>query len=285
VGTNVDGSDVEEAGSAGQGGAGFAGFGGGGAGARAGSGGAARPDATDERTEGAAGSVDAARGFDAADSSDSAFSDGRDAPSDAPTDTGEGCVRESRSEFCLRAFKNCNNVTAVDNCGIQASFDCGVCVPLEACGGTGFANVCGAPVNLVAPGGTVTASNTGVTPEDMTKAFDNDGATKWYVNAVTMVWVAYQFPAGQTHRVTSYGVTSGNDSPGRDPSSWQLQGSNDGTLWTALDTRTAETFANRLQMKIYPSTGAAAYSRFRFFVTAISSGTEFQVQEIQLFGD
>ena len=229
--------------------------------------------------------VDGAGDVTDSNSRDSSFRDSTGNPSDAPGDVEGECVRESRSEFCLRAFKNCESVTALDNCGISTTFDCGVCVPLEACGGTGTPNVCGAPVNLVVPGGTVTASNMGIPPEDMTKAFDDDGATKWFTSPVSMPWVAYQFPGGATHVVTSYGITSGNDSPVRDPKNWQLQASNDGMTWMTLDTRTGETFPNRLQMKIYPCTGTAAYSRFRFFVTAINAGTEFQVEEIQLFGN
>ncbi len=203
-----------------------------------------------------------------------------DAPSDA---TGE-CARETRSAFCIRVAKNCGPVTGIDNCGVSINVDCGICVPLEACAGTGIANICGAPPNL-AQGGTVTSSNVGTTPEEMTKAFDGDGLTKWFASGTKTPWIAYQFAEPGTHVVTSYGVASANDFPVRDPSAWQLQGSNDGTTWITLDTRMGQTFANRFQTNIYPCANATAYPRYRFLVTANSGSPDTQVAEIMLFGN
>jgi len=60
-----------------------------------------------------------------------------------------------------------------------------------------------------------------------------------------------------TYAVNAYTVTSANDEPGRDPKSWQLEGSNDeGATWTAVDTQTDQTFANRFQ------TNATCYRLF-----------------------
>jgi hypothetical protein len=152
------------------------------------------------------------------------------------------------------------------------------------CSGAGPPNVCGAPPNL-AQGGTVSASDPGTVPEDMAKAFDNDPLTKWFVSGVKTPWIAYAFTASASHIVTSYSVTSANDAQDRDPTGWQLQGSNNGTTWTTVDTRTSEVFANRFQTNFYSCTNTTAYRRYRFLVTANNGSIDFQVDEIQLFGN
>jgi hypothetical protein len=227
---------------------------------------------------------DAPRRFDSGTDATRPAEPDEDAATDASPDAVGECVRESRSAFCLRLGKNCGTVSARDNCGSETSQDCGSCIPLETCGGLGMANICGAPPNI-AQNGTVTASNAGIAPEDMTKAFDHDGLTKWFVFANQMPWIAYQFAAGTTHVVTSYGIASANDFAERDPTAWQLQGSNDGTTWTTLDTRTAQTFPNRFQTTIYAIANQTAYQRYRLQITATNGSPDVQLAEILLFGN
>ena len=196
-----------------------------------------------------------------------------------------GCVAEGSAAFCVRVGKNCGTVSGNDNCGSPISTNCGTCAPLVTCGGAGRGNVCGAPPNL-AQGGTVSASNPGVSPEDMTKAFDGKSASKWFAgNGVTTGWIAYQFAGSTSHTVTSYAITSANDMPARDPFDWQLQGSNDGTTWTTVDTRASQVFVNRFQTNGYACVNSTAYQRYRLNVTANSGGNELQLAEIQLFGN
>ena len=61
------------------------------------------------------------------------------------SDTGD-CVPEIDADFCERLGKNCEDVTAQDNCGQFRTVNCGICDGdgLE-CGGGGTANVCGCP--------------------------------------------------------------------------------------------------------------------------------------------
>ena len=46
--------------------------------------------------------------------------------------------------------------------------------------------------------------------------------------------------------VVHYALTSANDSPERDPKDWQLQGSQNGSDWTTLDTQSGQDFAGSL---------------------------------------
>ncbi|HEV3193659.1 MAG TPA: discoidin domain-containing protein, partial [Polyangiaceae bacterium] len=190
---------------------------------------------------------------------------------------------ESNAAFCLRLGKNCGDTTANDNCSNMMTVNCGMCGQLQACGGGGQSNVCGA---LTSPlGGAVTSSSPGVAPEDMTKAFDGNTATKWYAgNGVKTGWIAYQFMPAASHTVTSYSISSANDVPVRDPNAWQLQGSNDGQTWTMVDTRTGEMFAARFQTNKYTCTTPGAYSHYRLNVTANNGGNDLQLSELRLFG-
>jgi hypothetical protein len=120
----------------------------------------------------------------------------------------------------------------------------------------------------------------------MTKAFDGKSASKWFAgNGVKTAWIAYQFAGSTSHTVTSYAITSANDLPPRDPFDWQLQGSNDGTNWTTIDTRTSQVFINRFQTNSYACVNGNAYQRYRLNVTANSGANELQLAEIQLFGN
>jgi hypothetical protein len=205
------------------------------------------------------------------------------ASSDAAIEADASCTVETSVAFCARLGKNCGNTTANDRCGNPMTVNCGTCGAFQTCGGGGQANVCGALT--AGAGGTVSSSNPGIVPEDMAKAFDANSATKWFAgNGVRTGWIAYQFAAAATHTVTSYSLTSANDQPGRDPSAWQLQGSNDGQTWTTVDTRTGQTFAARFQTNSYSFAGNTAYARYRLNVTANSGGTDLQLADLQFFG-
>jgi len=148
----------------------------------------------------------------------------------------------------------------------------------SAGGGSG-----GGTGSSVTTGGTVTASSTvSPTGEDRAKAFDGSSSTKWLISSSTG-WIQYQFASGVSHAVTSYAITSANDYPTRDPKNWTLQGSNDGTSWTTLDTRTSETFASRFQTKTYTFSNTTSYKYYRLNVTANNGGAELQIAEIGLF--
>ncbi len=55
-----------------------------------------------------------------------------------------GCKAEADAAFCTRLGKDCQAVTASDNCGVARTADCGACTGALTCGGGGTSNVCGA---------------------------------------------------------------------------------------------------------------------------------------------
>ncbi len=128
----------------------------------------------------------------------------------------------------------------------------------------------------------VTASGENPPSETKEKLTDGDDQTKWLTRSTTG-WVAYKMAAPVA--VSSYSMTSANDSPGRDPKNWALQGSNDGTTWTDLDTQTNQVFADRFQVRKFEFTNTTAYANYRLNITANSGEPLIQLADLELYKD
>lgn len=136
------------------------------------------------------------------------------------------------------------------------------------------------PNDITDAGGTITAQyNNSPSGEEIGKLIDNSTSTK-YLTTNGSGWV--QFHAGTAAVVKSYTITSANDVPDRDPKNWTLQGSNNGSSWTTLDTRTNQSFATRFLKKTYTITNTTSYAYYRLNVSAVQSGTIMQLSEWEL---
>lgn len=147
-----------------------------------------------------------------------------------------------------------------------------------------FGTVPGTSFDLTDNGGVITAQypNTANANEDYPKLIDNNSQTKYYRSGRTGLWVQYQSTVAAI--VTYYTITSANDVPTRDPKNWTLSGSNDGTNWTVIDSRSDEVFATRLLKKTYLiNNNSAAYSYYRLTITANNGHTGTQFAEWELF--
>jgi hypothetical protein len=114
--------------------------------------------------------------------------------------------------------------------------------------------------------------------EGSLKLVDNDVNSKFLINPYqSTFYMQLTFPAAQ--QVASYTLTSGNDAPGRDPKDWVLSGSMDGSTWVELDKRAGETFSGRNLTKTYSFKNTTLYNQYRISVSAIGSGTLFQLSE------
>ncbi|MBN1411324.1 MAG: discoidin domain-containing protein [Spirochaetales bacterium] len=130
-------------------------------------------------------------------------------------------------------------------------------------------------------GGTVSAQYTdSPSGEEIDKLIDNSSSTK-YLTFHASGWV--QFQANASYVVTGYSITSANDAEERDPLTWTLQGSANGSTWVTLDSRSGEDFPNRFQLKSYSFTNSASYSYYRLNMTN-NSGTILQLAEWEIFG-
>jgi hypothetical protein len=107
------------------------------------------------------------------------------------------------------------------------------------------------------------------TPELPPNVVDGNFATKWLDYTFESSSLTFDF--GTAKAVDSYNYVTGNDTPDRDPVSWTIEGSSDGTSWALLDTITdfAPTTA-RSQLAtttnfVLPANPAPVITEFDFF--------------------
>lgn len=119
--------------------------------------------------------------------------------------------------------------------------------------------------------------------QEVVVSADGSVATKWCIihGGRELQW---QVDAGRTITPAFYAFTSAEDMPVRDPRTWKLEGSLDGTAWTVLDEKKDEpAFAKRNERRQYALKSAAA--RFFRFTFQPNPGVEhFQVAEIEIDG-
>jgi len=119
--------------------------------------------------------------------------------------------------------------------------------------------------------------------EGSLKLVDNDLNTKFLVGGLPAdfeLWLQQQLPSSQI--VNRYTITSGNDAPERDPTHWELQGSNDASSWTTLDSRIEESFTGRNQTREFIIENEEAYSYYRLFITKNGGSDAVQISEWRL---
>lgn len=116
------------------------------------------------------------------------------------------------------------------------------------------------------------------------KLMDGLASTKWLHFADT-TWVQYDFGASVTKTIRRYRLTSANDAPERDPYTWTLKGSNNGTDFTNLDTRESVAFAARGETLEFKVSSPGAYRYYRLDIATNrgpSSATSTQLAEWRL---
>ena len=146
-------------------------------------------------------------------------------------------------------------------------------------------------VDLTSPtGGTITNSAS-LSPYLGTKAFDDgsltDSNSRWLANKSTLpnAWVQFQFNEGakvvNAYRV--YGLTS-YDYATRDPKDFKLEGSNDGTNWTLLDSQSNQTSWGDHEARYFEFTNWTPYSYYKFTITANNGASDYTgVQELEFY--
>jgi len=130
------------------------------------------------------------------------------------------------------------------------------------------------------PASAITASAENPPNETKEKLNDGQEQTKWLTFNPTG-WVAYAL--AEPAVVTKYALTSANDSSGRDPKNWTLQGSQDGSNWTDLDSRSDEDFPERFQRREFEVDNSTAYAHYRLDITANDGEPLTQLAEWSLY--
>jgi hypothetical protein len=116
-------------------------------------------------------------------------------------------------------------------------------------------------------------------------AFEHNGDSKWFTGQEAPGWLRCDFPTNHPRLVLRYVMESGNDMPVRDPKDWILEGSQDGTQWTALDKRSGETFTKRNERRAFVLATPARYAHFRLNISSTrSTGQGLQLSKLELIG-
>lgn len=126
--------------------------------------------------------------------------------------------------------------------------------------------------------------------ENSFNIFDNKvggGNAKWCCDDPTVdnpVWVAVKFK--QPVSLTHFTVTSGNDSPDRDPTDWAIQGSADGVTYKDIYhfTNTEVPWTERNQVARFDLSAAAPAYPYIRYIAWETPGTLHQLNEIEYFG-
>lgn len=121
--------------------------------------------------------------------------------------------------------------------------------------------------------------------QGVAQSTDGNAKTKWCFQheQKVIVWQA-DLPSAKV--VNHYSLTSADDVPARDPSDWNLEGSQDGKEWVLLDRRKDQAvFEKRFQARKFTFTNTTAFTFYRIRFTAVhDDASHFQLADIQLGG-
>ncbi len=141
---------------------------------------------------------------------------------------------------------------------------------------------------IFAPGMTITQVNpsspASPASEDVTKVIDGSTGTK-YLN-FNKTNTGFTVNTGSNSIVRTIAITTANDAPERDPVSYTLEGSNNGTSWSSITSGSVACTTARQYTRSFPIANSTSYSYYRVvFPTVCTPGTanSMQVAEVQLY--
>ena len=142
--------------------------------------------------------------------------------------------------------------------------------------------------DVTQPNDTVLATS-GNSPrgEDVAKAIDNQTGTKYFNFDKLNTGFTVTPSVGPTV-VTGLGLTSGNDCPERDPATFRLEGSSDGSNFSLIAEGPVPAFSGRLLQQNILFTNTAAFRVYRLAFPTVANATTalgMQIAEVQLFGE
>ncbi|MFZ4260645.1 fasciclin domain-containing protein [Sphingobacterium sp. HJSM2_6] len=107
--------------------------------------------------------------------------------------------------------------------------------------------------------------------------FDGNAETKFLLGDFGSAWMNAEL--NEPSISNAYTLTSANDAPERDPADWIIQGSNDGSNWTTLDSRAGEQFTGRFQQRVFWINNTVPYKHYRLTVLRLRNGNLFQLAD------
>lgn len=97
-------------------------------------------------------------------------------------------------------------------------------------------------------------------------------AGRWVVDSASNQWLKYDFGAGREKIISHYSIVAVPSDQGtetdRSPRTFRLEGSNNDSDWTTLDTRTDEPIFAAGEKRTYRITSPASYRYYRLFISS-----------------
>lgn len=115
---------------------------------------------------------------------------------------------------------------------------------------------------------------------DAYKAFDGDDNTYWGKDSNTSNYL--QIYLGSAKTVASYSITSISNFSASMPKKWTFEGSNNGSSWTILDTRTNETNWGS-EIRKYVISNPSAFTYYKINITANNGHGWLAILTMQLY--
>jgi hypothetical protein len=146
-----------------------------------------------------------------------------------------------------------------------------------------------AAYNVLSTNDTIVASSTNSPAsgnENAKFVLDLNSATK-YLNFDKLNTGFTVTPKAGATMITGIALTSANDAPERDPATYKIEGSNDGTTFTVVAEGTVPLFTARFKRQELTFGNTASYSVYRVTfptVAAPASANSMQVADVELFG-
>ncbi len=145
------------------------------------------------------------------------------------------------------------------------------------------------PPNVLKAGDPITSSHAvsdSPAGEQVALAIDGKTSTK-YLNFKKLNTGFTVTPSAGASVITGIRLTSANDSPDRDPASYILEGSNDGTSFTQISQGAVAKFSKRFEAQAITFANTAAYKTFRVTFPTVANATaanSMQIAEVELLG-
>jgi hypothetical protein len=115
---------------------------------------------------------------------------------------------------------------------------------------------------------------------DAFEVFDKDSSSSMGETGVNPGWVQYRLPGGTQAVVDSYWLVCASKATDEMPSAWRVEGSNDGTNFSTLDTRAGESGWTAGEKRFYEFVNKIPFEYTRFTWTAVQNSTDAKIAEI-----
>lgn len=117
--------------------------------------------------------------------------------------------------------------------------------------------------------------------EPPSQAHDGLPSTNWTTDGPTAAWLRYQMYGPLV--VVRYSVHRRDDIPGRNPSAWTFEASQEGTAWSVLDTQSNVTWPMVGETKVFELDNEDPFTYYRLNITANSGESQYvSVNELAL---